>query len=250
MKLKQILKRWAPHPVIELYRACVRLRDRIHSLGMTNAQIFSAIYAKKQWGDDGEYCSGSGTINGKITDRYVQEISPIIRVSKGRVVDIGCGDFRIGQRLFANLQVNYVACDVVPELIAHHHNNYKGIENLEFVTLDAARDELPDGEIALVRQVLQHLNNRDIHKILKKLHKYKTVVITEHHPYICKAYNADKFTGSRVRMENGSGVYLDQAPFQVVGQLRLLFEVPGDATDPRKSGWIRTFIWNPETKGV
>jgi hypothetical protein len=41
---------------------------------------------------------------------------------------------------------------------------------------------LPDGDIVFLRQVLQHLNNSQISRVVQKLYRYKFLVLTEHVP--------------------------------------------------------------------
>jgi hypothetical protein len=52
-------------------------------------------------------------------------------------------------------------------------------DNLEFRELDIAKDELPLGDCAILRQVLQHLSNAEI-SCGRKLYAYKYVLLTEH----------------------------------------------------------------------
>ena len=95
---------------------------------------------------------------------------------------------------------------------------------MNFVHLDAIKDVLPDGELCLVRQVLQHLSNDQISIILEKLTKFKFVLISEHHPAELYQYNIDKPAGAAIRAYKGSGVYLEKPPFEKSASV--LFETP------------------------
>ena len=95
------------------------------------------------------------------------------------MIDLGCGDFTVGRELTERLKnVKYTGCDIVPELIAHNARAFSN-HRIAFKALDIVHDELPDGDICLVRQVLQHLPNEDIKHVLAKLANYKAVFITE-----------------------------------------------------------------------
>ena len=83
------------------------------------------------------------------------------------VCDLGCGDFNIGKQLVKHTK-KYVAVDIVTALIAYNTEKYKE-ENLEFLCLDIAVDDLPAGDCALLRQVLQHLSNAEVQAIVRKL---------------------------------------------------------------------------------
>jgi len=115
--------------------------------------------------------------------------------------------------------------------------------------LDIVEDELPNGDVCFVRQVLQHLSNRQIIVVLPKLKKYKWVFITEHYQTdnnVIKP-NIDKVHGRDVRVYDNSGVYLSKPPFELPAQeLKEVLEVPGvgleGLNDP---GVIRTFLYKP-----
>ena len=103
-----------------------------------------------------------------MVDSYVKCVKNFLTnlPKKPVVVDLGCGDFNIGQH-FLTLSERYIGCDVVPSLIEFNKKKYIS-KNLSFVHLDAAKDELPEGEIVIIRQVLQHLSNSQIQEVLNK----------------------------------------------------------------------------------
>jgi hypothetical protein len=110
--------------------------------------------------------------------------------------------------------------------------------------LDAAGSEqLPPAELCLIRQVLQHLSNAQISAILAKLGAFPYVIVTEHQPadqdFIFA--NVDKVHGPFTRLFSGSGVYLDEPPFNLNVQLLLETASPSQAGDVHGRGKIRTF---------
>ena len=124
-----------------------------------------------------------------------------------RVIDLGCGDFNVASQ-FINDNINYIGVDIVPDMIESHKKNYSS-EHVNFMCLDIVEDELPDGDLCLIRQVLQHLNNNDIAKILDHCRKYKYVLITESVTPKDKAliFNADIHEGEHIRSGLKSGIY-------------------------------------------
>jgi hypothetical protein len=132
--------------------------------------------------------------------------------------------------------VHYVGVDVVPELIERNRERFGG-SGVEFVAADIVNDELPSGDICLVREVMQHLSNAEIQRILEQTRRYEQVFITNH--YMANegdlTPNADKPHGPDLRGSDGSGVYLDQSPFNVDG-LELVL-----TTRHSQHGEIRTF---------
>jgi len=136
------------------------------------------------------------------------------------VVDLGCGDFSVGRQLLEHVRaMNYVGCDIVPELIRVHAASVDD-PRVSFRQLDIVTGELPEGDICLVRQVLQHLSNADIGRVLDKLAKYPAVYITEGYPLTLEGPpNPDKLTGPGVRWDwrtgRGRGIELDLPPFDL-----------------------------------
>ena len=69
------------------------------------------------------------------------------------MIDLGCGDFRVGRRLMALApSIDYVGVDVVPELIADNTRRYAG-PRVSFRQADITADALPSGDICLIRNL-------------------------------------------------------------------------------------------------
>ena len=79
--------------------------------------------------------------------------------------------------------------------------------------MDIAKDALPSGDCAIVRQVLQHLSNAEIQSVLNKLSVYEYVIITEHVPEGTFEPNVDIISGQGTRLKKQSGVNVLKAPF-------------------------------------
>lgn len=230
---------------------CLRMLESRRNARLSTQQVFSDIYREQKWGSsDRPFCSGSGTASSQIVDLYVEAVTRLVaeqQLATCTAVDLGCGDFAVGSRL-APLFAHYVGVDIVPELVNYLANEY-GHASLRFVHANLVEDELPDGDVAFLRQVLQHLSNVQISAILAKLTKYRYVIITEHQPTDSRLRekNRDKVHGGGIRLFEGSGVFLDAPPFNLpADQLATLLEVPGHGfgvdTDP---GIIRTYVWQP-----
>jgi SAM-dependent methyltransferase len=140
-----------------------------------------------------------------------------------RVVDLGCGDFGVASRLIGS-HLHYTGIDVVPDLVRYNQEHFASA-HVEFRCMNIIEDDLPEGDLCLVRQVLQHLSNEQILKTLKSLARYRHVIATEHvytGPGLRR--NRDKPQGPGTRMPKRSGVFLDSPPFNCPA--KLLLEVP------------------------
>jgi hypothetical protein len=81
--------------------------------------------------------------------------------------------------------------------------------------LDIAADDLPSGDCAIVRQVLQHLSNAEIQLILPKLLNFRYLIVTEHIPEGDFKANLDIISGQGIRLKKKSGVDLLAPPFNL-----------------------------------
>ena len=106
----------------------------------------------------------------------------------------------------------YIAVDIASNLINHNKEIFKN-EKLEFQCLDIAKDDLPNGDCALIRQVLQHLSNAEVLNITNKLKTYKYVIITEHVPDQVFIPNKEIISGQGIRLKKQSGINVFAPPF-------------------------------------
>ena len=132
------------------------------------------------------------------------------------VVDIGCGDFRVGSQLRIAPDCQYICVDIVYSLISFLDTRFSS-PSRTFLCRDVITDDIPDGELCLIRQVLQHLSNRQIMSILEKTAAFPYVLITEHHPssVVLREKNSDKPHGGDTRVLDDSGVYIEAEPFDI-----------------------------------
>jgi hypothetical protein len=231
-----------------------KIKARIRRLANRFAapeRVFTAIYRDNVWGGAaGEPCSGGGSTDAAAVEGYLgmfRSEAERLGFATMSVVDLGCGDMRIGERLIPFCG-SYTGVDVV-EFLVRDHQSRLGSEKIRFLHLDAVADELPAGDVCLVRQVFQHLSNRQVSRILGKLGAYRYIYITEHvpSPGVAKAPNRDKPAGAGIRLSHGSGIELTAPPFGIpLGKVRVVLEVPGNPTgcggDP---GVIRTVLYEP-----
>jgi hypothetical protein len=184
---------------------------------MTTSEVFSTIYNENIWGGNkGEFYSGAGTYDPD-TSVYIEKLIRFIRENNiNSICEVGCGDFTIMKKVLTQIpNVKYIGMDVVPELIAHHELKFQ-TSNIHFKTIDAIVDPLPPSDLIIIRQVLQHLKNDAIHKILQKVKSYKYALISEHIPITENAVpNLEKSTGPHIRMRINSGVFIDLPPFSI-----------------------------------
>ncbi len=172
------------------------------------------VYEMNLWGGNtSDFYSGTGSHDPEIVKPYVATITSFLNSFETplTVCDLGCGDFNVGKELVRHTQ-KYIAIDIVADLIAHNKEKFIA-KNLEFLCLDIVVDDLPFGDCALIRQVLQHLSNRAVHHVLSKLTTFKYVILTEHLPEGPFEPNKDIISGQGTRLKKQSGLDILAAPF-------------------------------------
>ena len=209
-----LLKYFVPGWAKQQYRRLRRVAEHAVNRQRTPEQVFSRIYERGLWGQSaGEFFSGSGSVDSHAL-QYVAMVQDYVgRHSIRSVVDLGCGDFAIGRRI-AELGVDYIGVDVVPALIDHHNTRF-GSPAVRFAHLDIVSEDLPQADLCLIRQVFQHLSNRQISRVVPKLRRYAHVLVTEHYPApgVATVPNKDKPHGHDTRVEDDSAVFLQYHPF-------------------------------------
>lgn len=170
---------------------------------------------------------------------YCEFIQNFIRENNiGSVVDLGCGDFRVG-RLIDWENVEYTGIDLVPALIDLNNQEF-GSKNINFLCLNTLKDELPIADLCMIRHVFQHLSNHHINQLLAKGFKYKYILITDCQPSGLEPHvklNKDKPTDHLTRSDlHGTGLYLEAPPFCIN------LEVVLDYQATSLNGRFRTFL--------
>ncbi len=250
--MKKLLKRLLPRYLINFINTLRLKLQRFINRQKTIERVFTDIYANNAWGGAGEYCSGSGSVDSMVVDSYILMLNNLADKEGFRgacFVDLGCGDFRVGRQLLP-LCSKYIGVDIVRPLIDSLAKEIKDMK-VRFMHLNIVEDDLPKGDICLIRQVLQHLSNNQIKTVLDKLSQYELVFITEHYPTNPENIrkNIDKPHGGDIRLYDNSGVYLSDPPFLLnQNSLRLVLEVPvigGKGDHSVDTGVIRTFLYKP-----
>lgn len=223
-EMKKLVKKLVPNSLIDWRTRRIVERQQQYFASKSAAETFTEIYQNNLWGGAaGEFYSGSGS-DEKYAQKYAETIKNFIADNKIKsVVDLGCGDFRIASR-FVSPEFHYTGVDIVTDLVAHLQKEYAD-ENVQFQCLNIIEEELPIAELCLIRQVLQHLSNSEIKKVLENCRKFKYLIVTEEFPASHSAFtpNKDIAHGSHTRVYFNSAVALDKPPFNLT-KLQIVLE--------------------------
>ncbi|MBA6155049.1 class I SAM-dependent methyltransferase [Tenacibaculum sp. S7007] len=186
------------------------------------------VYEMNLWGGNtSEFYSGEGSHKANIIEPYLAVIRSFLKSFKEplTVCDLGCGDFNVGKEL-VQYSKKYIAVDIVRNLIEYNKSVFQK-DNLEFHCLDIAKDDLPMGDCAIIRQVLQHLSNKEVKNVVEKLSVFKYIILTEHVPEGEFIPNKDIISGQGIRLKKQSGIDLLVSPFNLkIKKKRQLLRIP------------------------
>ena len=135
-------------------------------------ETFERIYELNAW----EQGSGKGSLP-STTGMYRRCVEQLIRNDEVRVVlDIGCGDWQFS-RLIDWSNVRYIGVDIVQSVVENNRLHFGG-PNVTFIHGNILCMPLPEADLVLVKDVLQHWSNQTIWKFLSRFASYSMVLIT------------------------------------------------------------------------
>lgn len=184
---------------------------------MSVSRIFSELYEKKTWGDGVDVPLSGGGSDPEVARPYVDFVKNAINDhSINSVVDVGHGDWTMW-RDFQFPNILYMGFDAV-ESLSQRNNALYGSENVIFSYADATESDLPNADLFISKEALQHLSNQNIEKILNKLDRYKYLILSNaiHLP---KMSSRVKFLPSRLAIRSRlKAIRSKRNPFFIVSR--------------------------------
>ena len=133
---------------------------------MNYKDIFSNIYDNHGFGSL-ESRSGPGSTLDE-TKKLRESIKKIIKDKNIKsVVDIPCGDFNWMKEIVFNFD-SYIGGDIVKKAIEENNERYSN-SRIKFIEFDIVNDEIPNGDLLIVRDIIGHFPIEDGVKILKNI---------------------------------------------------------------------------------
>jgi SAM-dependent methyltransferase len=135
---------------------------------------FGVIYASDSWRNG----SGEGS-SAEATSVYREWLQKFLyERSVRKIVDLGCGDWQFS-KLIEWGNAEYRGIDVVPQVIDRNLALY-GRPGVSFECADVAgfAGELPEADLILLKDVLQHWSHSAIGTFLPRLRNYRYSLIT------------------------------------------------------------------------
>ncbi len=150
------------------------------------ATAFDAIYDEESWGNG----SGPGS-HPNWTIEYRSFLEKFIRMNNVRsIVDVGCGDWQFSR--FLNLDgISYHGFDVVERLIDANTKRH-GSKSIRFDVMPEDPAQLPQADLLLMKDVLQHLPDADIFRFRDTVfQRYRFALLTNSFEKIDAYRNVD-----------------------------------------------------------
>lgn len=192
--------------------AIVQLLTFLPLSGQSAEEVFTNIYKTGLWGrnNSGMGTSGDGSTLHTTEDyrKFLQQFLKDMHIQS--VVDAGCGDW--GFSYAVNWDgIDYCGYDVVQPVIQANQSKF-GKENIRFMHADLINAQLPEADLLICKDVLQHLTNEDVFKFISQFPKYKYCLITNDvDPHSFTSYNSPIGRGDYRTLD------LTKPPFSVFG---------------------------------
>lgn len=133
---------------------------------------FEKVYATNEWGNG----SGEGSAR-KHTRGYVEFLQKFLRDHQIRsVVDMGCGDWQFSQFIDWT-GIHYRGFDLVQSVVQTNQRRFAK-PGVEFHRYAGDFTELPDADLLIAKDVLQHLSHDNILRFLPTLERFSQSLIT------------------------------------------------------------------------
>ena len=157
--------------------------------GGDSGAIFTEIYENDIWGDNqnpnykGSSGLGSAYFYNKYT--YIPFMHQFLKdYNINSVVDLGCGDFRIGPAIYDELDIKYTGYDAYNKIIEYHNARINNPQKYTFIHSDFTKKselvKLKSADLCILKDVLQHWPYRTIIHVMDYLvscKKYKYILV-------------------------------------------------------------------------
>lgn len=186
--------------------------------------VFSKIYDSNFWGSD-ESKSGPGSQIGS-TEKIRKSLPKLFKkYGIKSVLDAPCGDYN-WMKSVDKTGIKYIGGDIVDKIIRTNNKNYKD-ENTSFRVMDITSNKIPQVDLIICRDCLQHLSHKNVKKALKNFKDSgsKYLLVTNY-PWTLDNYD----------IKNGdfNPLNLLEKPFELPAPIEKIKELNRDGNCPDK----------------
>jgi SAM-dependent methyltransferase len=168
--------------------------------------VFDRIYRQGGWDGRG---SGPGSAP-EVNRELIGLLNQLINRTPGitTVLDIGCGDWQWMRRVDLAGK-RYLGVDVASSVIEANLRTF-GRDHVRFQTLDACEEDLPEADLIIMKDVVQHLPDECVQTILDRIaRRCRWALITHDH--------AEQNTGQDIQIGGWRPINVLAPPFNFPG---------------------------------
>ena len=135
--------------------------------------VFDKIYLNDMWGNG----SGGGSLP-DAAKPYINFLQKFFsKYCIHSVVDMGCGDWQFSKFIDWS-GISYLGIDVVENVISKDITEYQS-QNISFKCINVLENgftEIPNSDLVIIKDVFQHLSNRNVIRMINGLLNGNTLV--------------------------------------------------------------------------
>ena len=205
-------------PALFLTIFTLQASDRTHHAHL-NKRLFTRAYENNSWGSKESRSGGGSTL--RRTAAIRSKLASLF--SKWHIkslLDAPCGDFNWMRAMDLSCLDYYIGLDIVDLIIQENVKKY-GEPNRHFFTIDIVNHPLPQVDLILCRDCIQHLTDQDVFAMIANFKRSKSqFLLTSSYPKKIKNKDIDHiYSTIRITYRN-----LLLAPFQFPKPLFLIDE--------------------------
>jgi SAM-dependent methyltransferase len=159
-----------------LYWFLLKVRNR----RLSSAEIFAGYWRSNHWRNE-ESRSGDGSTLAYTLPLRQQLPAVLARHGIRSMLDLPCGDFNWFRHVALPEGITYIGADIVPEMIEELAARHTSPRH-RFLCLDALGDRLPRVDLWMCRDLIFHLPNGDVHRLIDNFlaSSIRFLLITSH----------------------------------------------------------------------
>lgn len=168
-------------------------RLRARNEGRPASAVFADYWGRNHWRNP-ETRSGDGSTLA-YTEPLRRELPALLaRIDARSMLDLPCGDFNWMRHVALPPGFEYTGADIVPKMIDGLQARHGG-PGRRFVCIDALTEPVPDADLWMCRDLIFHLPNADIVRVLERFARSRVghLLITSH--AATQGVNTDTFMG-------------------------------------------------------
>ena len=163
-----------------------------------NKKLFTLAYDRSSWGSPESRSGNGSTLHRTMLIRpFIGSLIKDLNIKT--LLDAPCGDFNWMKEVSLS-GVAYIGMDIVDELIAKNIEQY-GTPHRRFVSYDIIQQALPQVDLILCRDCMQHLPDNGVRALINNIKKSKSrYLLASNYPHIEEnkdledIYNASRIT--------------------------------------------------------